>query len=238
MRPMNAGRVTAGLFVAVTLAGCAGTPAGSPQGPAAAGAQPAPAPGPAAAARAPLPHSAADARFMGDMIMHHAQAVLIAGWAPTHGAGEGVRRLAERIVVGQQDEMAIMQRWLRERGVTPADSGRAGSAQADSGHAGMDHSGKHHGGMDHSRMPGMLSPDELAQLDAARGTAFDRLFLTLMIKHHQGAVAMVEQLLGSHDAAQDETVFRIASDVSADQTAEIRRMQQMLSTLPSDGQAR
>jgi uncharacterized protein (DUF305 family) len=234
MRLMNAGRITAGLFAAAVLGGCAGASPGA----ATAGVAPR-ADSAAAAARAPLPHSAADARFMSDMIMHHSQAVLIAGWAPTHGASEGVRRLAERIVVGQQDEMAIMQRWLRERGVTPpADSGHADGSHADGGHAGMDHAGMDHGGMDHSSMPGMLSPDELKQLDAARGTAFDRLFLTLMTKHHQGAVVMVEQLLGSQNAAQDETVFRIASDVSADQTAEIRRMQQMLSTLPSDGQGR
>lgn len=161
------------------------------------------------------PHTAADVAFMSGMIVHHAQAVRIAAWAPTHGASAAVQRLCERIVVGQEDEIAILTRWLVERGEPVPDPAHAGHAMP---------------------MPGMLTGEQLAQLDGARGPAFDRLFLTLMIAHHRGALVMVDQLRGSHGAGQDQTVFRIASDVHADQSTEIRRMQQMLATLPPEGQ--
>jgi uncharacterized protein (DUF305 family) len=81
-------------------------------------------------------------------------------------------------------------------------------------------------------MPGMLTPAQMQQLDAARGPAFDRLFLASMIQHHRGAVSMVQQLFESYGAAQDETVFKFASDVNVDQTTEIARMQRMLDALP------
>lgn len=81
-------------------------------------------------------------------------------------------------------------------------------------------------------MPGMLTDEELAQLDKARGSEFDRLFLTAMIRHHQGAITMVDQLFGTSGAGQDEVVFRFASDVYADQTTEIERMQKMLAATP------
>jgi len=81
-------------------------------------------------------------------------------------------------------------------------------------------------------MPGMLTPDQLAELDSARGPDFDRLFLKFMIQHHQGAITMVDQLLGTQAAAQDGSVFRFAADVNADQTAEIDRMNRMLTALP------
>jgi uncharacterized protein (DUF305 family) len=88
-------------------------------------------------------------------------------------------------------------------------------------------------GMDHSmHMPGMLTGDQLALLDSARGPRFDRLFLTFMIQHHEGAVTMVEELFASQGAGEEDTVFRLASDVQADQVTEIRRMQQMLEQLP------
>ena len=161
------------------------------------------------------PHTAADVAFMSGMIVHHAQAVRIAAWAPTHGASAAVQRLCERIVVGQEDEIAILTRWLVERGEPVPDPAHAGHAMP---------------------MPGMLTGEQLAQLDGARGPAFDRLFLTLMIAHHRGALVMVDQLRGSHGAGQDQTVFRIASDVHADQSTEIRRMQQMLAALPPEGQ--
>src|SRR5437879_10540667 len=109
------------------------------------------------------PYSAADVRFMSGMIGHHAQAVLMAGWAPSHGASPSVQALCERIVVAQRDEIAFLQRWLRERGevVPPADP---------RGHVmpGMDQP---------MLMPGMLTPPQMAQLDSARGPAFDGLFL-------------------------------------------------------------
>ena len=167
------------------------------------------------------PYAPPDAAFMSGMILHHAQAVLIAGWAPSHGASPSVQTLCERIVVGQNDEIAIMQRWLRQRGEPVPDP-----ASPHANMPGMDHSG---------RMPGMLSPEQLAQLDQARGVEFDRLFLTFMIEHHMGAVVMVDQLFGTQGAAQDETTFRLASDVYADQTTEIGRMQKMLAALPPAG---
>jgi uncharacterized protein (DUF305 family) len=85
-------------------------------------------------------------------------------------------------------------------------------------------------------MPGMLNADELAQLDDARGAEFDRLFLTFMIRHHQGAITMVEELFRAPGAAQEEEIFRFASDVNSDQLAEIDRMTQMLEQLPTGGQ--
>jgi len=162
----------------------------------------------------PTPVNAADVAFMSGMIAHHAQAVLIAGWAPSHGASESLRALCERIVVAQNDEIALAQRWLRERHqpVPPADP---------RGHTmpGMDHP---------MLMPGMLTPEQMAQLDGARGREFDRLFLTFMIQHHKGAITMVEQLISAPGAAQDGPVFRFAADVNADQTTEIDRMTRML----------
>src|SRR5216110_1459555 len=168
------------------------------------------------------PYTAADVRFMSGMIGHHAQAVLMAGWAPSHGASPAVRVLCERIVVAQNDEIAFVQRWLREHEefVPPADP---------RGHVmpGMDHP---------MLMPGMLTPDQMTQLDAARGREFDRLFLTFMIQHHQGAITMVAQLLATHGGGEEETVFRFASDVYADQTTEIDRMSRMLFTLTGSPQ--
>jgi uncharacterized protein (DUF305 family) len=165
-------------------------------------------------------YSPADAAFMTGMIAHHAQAVMIAGWAPSHGASPGLQAMTERIVVGQQDEIVLMQRWLRERGAPVPDP--------ESPHTLMP-------GMDHGMsMPGILTAGQLAQLDQARGPEFDRLFLTSMIYHHQGAITMVNQLFGSQGAAQDETTFRLASDIYADQTTEIDRMQRMLVALPPE----
>jgi uncharacterized protein (DUF305 family) len=161
-------------------------------------------------------YTAADVDFMSGMIGHHAQAVLIAGWAPTHGASPAVRALCERIVVGQRDEIAFMQSWLRERHL-PVPAGDPSHFMP---------------GMDHGKlMPGMLNAEQLGRLDQARGTEFDRLFLTLMIQHHQGAITMVETLLGSHGAAQDDNVWKFASDVNADQTTEIEFMGKMLDAL-------
>jgi len=163
------------------------------------------------------PYTAADVHFMSGMILHHAQAVLMAGWAPTHGASQSMRALCERIVVGQRDEIALMQRWLGER--------HEAVPEADASHTMMP-------GMDPSMMmPGMLTPEQLAELDHARGTEFDRLFLRFMIQHHQGAITMVNQLFGSQGAGEEEGVFRLASNIYADQVTEIGRMQRMLAVL-------
>jgi uncharacterized protein (DUF305 family) len=172
-----------------------------------------------------LPPSQADVKFMGDMIGHHSQAIRISRWAPSRGASPAVQRLAERIVVGQLDEIEIMQRWLRTHDQPMVEPDTAEHAT--------------HGAMDHSaHMPGMLSPEELERLGQARGAEFDRLFLTYMIRHHQGALTMVDELFASQGAAQNDTVFRLASDVYAEQSTEIARMKTMLDGLPGEGAGR
>lgn len=160
-----------------------------------------------------------DVAFMKGMIPHHAQAVLIAGWAQSHGARDDVQRLCERIVVAQRDEIALMQNWLREKGQeVPA-------ADAKGMRMNM-------GGMVHDMlMPGMLTDEQLKELDAARGSQFDKLFLRAMIRHHLGAISMVEDLEKVDGSRQDETVFRFSQDVYADQTTEIDRMEKMLATI-------
>jgi uncharacterized protein (DUF305 family) len=162
------------------------------------------------------PYSDADVEFMSGMIPHHAQAVIMAGWAPSHGARQDVAVLCERIVVAQRDEIAMMRGWLADRGqeVPDATSTR--------------HKMKMNGETHEMLMPGMLSDEEMAALDRARGPEFDRLFLLGMIKHHQGAIDMVDVLFKAYGAAQDETVYKFASDVYADQSIEIDRMHQML----------
>lgn len=169
------------------------------------------------------PYTSADVTFMQGMIGHHAQAVWMAGLAPTHGASRSLRTLAERIDVSQRDEMIFMQRWLRERRETVPDPN---ARHEMGGHemAGMP--------MPAVMMPGMLSHEQMMQLDEARGAEFDRLFLTFMIQHHQGALTMVDQLFSSPGAGQDVAIFRFASDVTADQTTEIDRMRSMLSAIP------
>lgn len=168
------------------------------------------------------PYTQADVQFMTGMIAHHAQAVLLAGWAPTHGASPSIQALCERIVVGQGDEIELMQRWLGDRN-EPVPEGDASHDMM----PGMEHM--------HDGMPGMLTAEQLMQLDAARGPEFDRLFLTFMIQHHRGAITMVDQLFGSQGAGEQEGVFRFASDVYADQTTEIDRMEKMLAALPPAG---
>ncbi len=157
---------------------------------------------------------------MTGMIGHHAQALLIAGWAPSHGASASIQRLASRIIAGQKDEILWMQNWLRDHGqpVPMADSTQHMAAMP---------------GMNHGQpMAGMLNAEQLAALDRARGPAFDRLFLTDMIQHHTGALTMVKELLAQPGAAQDDVVFKIVSDMNADQTTEIDRMNTMLDALP------
>lgn len=162
------------------------------------------------------PYTAADVHFMTGMIGHHAQAILMAGWAPTHGASPSVRVLCERIINAQRDEIATMQQWLRDRQQPVPDANPMGMTMK------MD-------GMEHTMlMPGMLTEEQLKQLDAARGKDFDILFLTFMIQHHKGAVQMVKELFGSYGAAQDDLVFKFSSDVNVDQTTEIARMERML----------
>jgi uncharacterized protein (DUF305 family) len=171
------------------------------------------------------PYTPADVHFMQGMIGHHSQAVVMAGWAPSHGARADVLRLCDRINVSQRDEIVTMQRWLRERHETVPEADFQYPPKSMAGMPGME-------GM---LMPGMLTPDQMAQLDHARGPDFDRLFLTFMMQHHLGALTMVGQLFDSQGAAQDDRIFKFASDVSSDQTAEIGRMRNMLAQSPSAG---
>ena len=162
-------------------------------------------------------YTVADVRFMQHMIGHHAQAITMAALAPTHGAGPNVVKLAQKIDISQRDEIVLMQEWLRERGQAVPDSAQALAMQ----------------------MPGMLTASQLAQLRAARGREFDRLFLTFMIQHHQGALEMVEELFASPGATQDPDIFRFVTDVDADQRDEIyvmRTLLDMLETSPSSAQ--
>jgi uncharacterized protein (DUF305 family) len=151
---------------------------------------------------------AADVAFMQGMIGHHAQAVEMVGLIQTRTTREDMRLLGLRIEVSQSDEIHMMERWLQAHGQPLPDP-----------HA-------HH--MPGMLMPGMLTPEEMAQLSAARGPAFDRLFLQGMIKHHEGALTMVRALFATAGAAQDPDIFAFASDVDADQRMEIDRMRTLL----------
>ena len=189
--------------------------------------QAAPAPAPAPAARMPSArdHTVADARFMQGMIGHHSQAVVMCGMAPTHGASPQVRLFCDKIVRSQRDEIELMQNWLRSRGErVPA---------ADDPHAAMDMAmdpNMDMGGHE-MLMPGMLSAAQLAQLDSARGRDWDRLLLGFMIRHHEGALTMVQKLFDTPGSGQGPEIFGYATGVDADQRAEIGRMRQMLTAL-------
>ena len=163
-------------------------------------------------------YTPADIQFMDGMIAHHAQALLMAGWAESHGASPAVLTLTSRITNAQKDEIAGMQKWLRDRHQPVPGPDPHGMMM-------------NMNGMQHEMlMPGMLTESQLKQLDEARSKDFDRLFLTFMIQHHRGAVTMVNDLFGTNGAAQDITVYKMASDISADQTTEIERMQKMLAS--------
>lgn len=169
------------------------------------------------------PYTAADVAFMQGMIGHHAQAVTMSSFADTNGASSEVKVLAGRITVAQTDEIAFMQSWLRVRKQTvpagPMD------AMAHVHHKGMEMSGDSAGMPD---MPGMLNAAQMDTLKTAKGAAFDWYFLTYMIQHHRGAIRMVDELMGAKGSAHDDDVFKFVSDVVADQSTEIDRMELML----------
>jgi uncharacterized protein (DUF305 family) len=153
----------------------------------------------------------ADVRFMQGMIGHHAQAIEMTALLPERTRRDDMRLLARRIEVSQADEIQMMQRWLEGRG-----------QEVPGPHA--------HHAPGAPLMPGMLTAEEMSRLAAASGAAFDRLFLELMIKHHEGALTMVEQLYSSAGAGQESEIYAFASDVVADQKMEIDRMRGMLMT--------
>ena len=164
------------------------------------------------AAESQLSHTEADTRFMQGMIGHHAQAIEMSALVPTRTARDEMRLLAKRIDVSQADEIKMMQEWLQRRGQKLPDP-----------HA--------HHQMGATLMPGMLSQEEMARLGAAKGDEFDRLFLQGMIKHHMGALTMVQELFASPGAGQESEIFAFASDVDADQRMEIDRMGAVLATI-------
>lgn len=162
----------------------------------------------------------ADVRFMQHMLVHHAQAVEMVELLRARAASGTVRLMGERIALSQAAEMAQMEEWLAARQLPKA---------AADPHA--SHAGHGAGAADAPLMPGMLSPAQMAALAAASGREFDRLFLEGMIQHHRGALDMVEALLDDPDAAEDPMLSDFASSVVADQSAEILRMQSILSEL-------
>ena len=167
----------------------------------------------------------ADVDFMTNMIGHHAQALIMSGLAPENNASPSIQTLAARIINAQKDEIALMQTWLRDRDQPVPEVHIDGLML-------MIHGvGDHH---DHMKMQGMLTQAQLVELSEAKGEDFDRLFLTYMIQHHQGAVSMVKKLIATDGAVQDEGSFRLATDINVDQITEIERMKLMLSNLELD----
>ena len=161
----------------------------------------------------------ADVDFMTNMIGHHAQALIMSGLAPENDAGPEVQILAARIINAQKDEIALMQTWLRDREQPVPE------VHIDGLNLMIHGVGDHH---DHMKMQGMLTQEQLVELSEAKGEEFDRLFLTYMIQHHQGAVSMVKKLIATDGAVQDEGSFRLATDINVDQITEIERMKLML----------
>jgi uncharacterized protein (DUF305 family) len=219
MTILRARGIITALICATAVAACSSTTAGGKQ--MSAVPMRAPGGGPAAIAQARAdsarhPYTEADIHFMSGMIGHHAQAIVMANWAPTHEASPAIRRLADRIINAQHDEINSMQRWLADRQLPVPEARPTGMRMMMNG-------------VEHDMlMPGMLTEAQMKQLDQARGPEFDRLFLTFMIQHHRGAVSMVKELFDSYGAGQDETVFKFASDVNVDQSTEIARMEKML----------
>jgi uncharacterized protein (DUF305 family) len=166
---------------------------------------------PAAAAVTPR-FTDGDVKFMQGMIHHHAQALDMTALLKTRTNSDDMRKLAQRIELSQADEIKMMQKWLEARGQDRPDEHAHHMAGA-------------------PMMPGMLTPEQMDQLAAAKGATFDRLFLQFMIQHHQGALTMVKDLFATPGAAQDSDIFAFASDVDADQRMEIARMSGMLKEL-------
>jgi uncharacterized protein (DUF305 family) len=161
------------------------------------------------------PVVAADVAFMQGMIMHHSQAVLMTAMIPSHTTNAALRELGAKIASSQSDEMQLMKRWLIARG-QPISMAMPGMPDMDMHGEPM------------ALMPGMLSPAQMQALGAARGATFDRLFLTGMIQHHNGALIMVHDLFNTAGAGQDADLFNFATDADNTQRAEIRIMQAML----------
>ena len=200
-----------------------------------------------ASTRAKLPpHSPADVQFMQGMIMHHAQAVEMTALIESHTDNKELRTLGARISRSQSDEIKFMKRWLEARGeLVEQEAGGRRQQQADAtgmnmskdmrGHKSKDMPGHNMAGMHMGHtmlMPGMLTPKQMDALKKAKGKEFDRLFLTGMIQHHNGALVMVKDLFDTAGAGQDAELFNFTTDVDSGQRAEIRIMQTMLGEKP------
>jgi len=187
-------------------------------------------------ASGPNGYTAADVTFMQGMIIHHAQAVVMSDWAPTHGAEPSLLILCKRIALSQRDEINLMQRWLEERHLPAPDP--LHMLQKNPGPV-VDRSSMHMPGMDMGDRPmmmsGMLSPEEMRQLDASHGKTFDRLYLTGMLKHHQGALDMVATLDATPGAGQQSEISGYATDIDASQRAQMTRMEALLKNLNPSG---
>jgi uncharacterized protein (DUF305 family) len=176
-------------------------------------------------------HTRADVRFMQHMIIHHAQAVEMNALIEGRSDQRQLRLLGQRIARSQSEEMELMRRWLSERGEPVSDPDLHGSHDAHHGHGDAAMNGAAMAPGDIALMPGMLSPNQMSDLTAARGAAFDRLFLEGMIHHHRGALDMVEALLSQTGNGEDPQLSEFLTHVTADQAAEILRMQSMLSQM-------
>ena len=182
-------------------------------------------------------YSPADVRFMQDMIPHHHQATEMAALVKDRTNDKDLREIAGRIDASQSDEIKFMQDWLRERGEKAPTPGAAMD------HDKMDHDAMGHGEKDGHKMSmsmemmGMASPAQMKELAGLDGVAFDKMFLELMIRHHEGAVTMVETLLEQPGSAYDPVLFQFVNDIVNDQTKEIDQMNAMLAGLSSDPRA-
>jgi uncharacterized protein (DUF305 family) len=175
---------------------------------------------PAAAVTAPREPSAADIKFMQDMIMHHGQAVEMTAMIATRSRDPEIQEIGKRISVSQTDELRYMKQWLTDRGKPLADPNDS--------MAGMDMTSPDM--QDMAMMVGMLTPRQMKTLANSTGPQFDYLFLTGMIQHHTGAVSMVKKLFDTPGAGQDPYLFDFANDVDNTQLAEIDIMKHMLNT--------
>jgi uncharacterized protein (DUF305 family) len=170
------------------------------------------------------PLSPADVEFMQGMIMHHGQAIEMTALIPSHTENKELRSLGARISRSQDDEIRFMKRWLAVRGESlamPMRENMPGMSHGDSSHQAADSI---------PLMPGMLRAEQMDALRRATDADFDRLFLTGMIQHHNGALTMVKDLFGTAGAGQDAEIFGFATDVDTGQRAEIKIMQSMLET--------
>ena len=156
-----------------------------------------------------------DAMFMQMMMGHHAQAVTMASLVPDRSADEAVGRLALKIRIAQDDEIALMRRWLEERGQAVPTAEQMGAMQ----------------------MPGMIARAQLEQLEGLQGRAFDVLFLELMIEHHLGALSMVDALFAAPGSLQDSELFQFVSDVGTEQLDEIGVMESLLERLATQARS-